>query len=86
MASNVVTGPLAIVRDDTGKLRYYYQGAVLPKDLPKHEIDRLVKAGLVGQEKELVAQADSDEPSTSVSSAPPVPEPASAPASGRSKS
>lgn len=45
---NVVTGPLAVVRDGAGKLRYYYQGTTLPADLPGDEVGRLVDVGLVG--------------------------------------
>lgn len=51
--AHLVSGPLAVVRDDTGKLRYYYQGTVLPEDLPAAEVDRLVDIGLV-EEFELV--------------------------------
>lgn len=45
--AHVVTGPLAVIRDDAGKLRYYYQGTQLPADLPEGEVARLVDRGLV---------------------------------------
>lgn len=70
-----VTGPLAVVRDDAGKIRYYYQGAVLPADLPKGELDRLVDTGLVGKQEDLIAQPVEEvptSPSTTVSSSPPI--------------
>lgn len=47
MAAHVVTGPLAILTDATGKQRYYYAGTVLPEDLPAEEVKRLVATGLV---------------------------------------
>jgi hypothetical protein len=46
--ASIVTGPLAVVTDATGKLRYYYHGTVLPPDLPAAELSRLTKVGLVG--------------------------------------
>lgn len=47
MASHEVTGPLAVVKDANGKLRYYYTGAVLPEDVPAAEVSRLAAIGLV---------------------------------------
>ena len=47
MASHEVTGPLAVVKDVNGKLRYYYTGAVLPEDVPAAEVARLTAIGLV---------------------------------------
>ncbi len=44
---HIVIGACAVIRDDAGKLRYYYQGSGLPDDLPKDEITRLTDAGLV---------------------------------------
>lgn len=53
-----VTAPLVIITDSVGKLRYYYEGTVLPDDLPAKEIERLREAGMVGGEKMLAADVE----------------------------
>lgn len=72
----VVTGAAVVLTDDTGKIRYYYQGAVLPSDLPAEELNRLTKAGMLAAEPEVfVAQVPGEvrtAPSTTVSSSPPA--------------
>lgn len=76
-----VTAAVAVVRDEAGKIRYYYQGAVLPRDLPSDELTRLADAGLLGVEDDLVARTSEEvevAPSTTVSSSPPV-DPGAAP-------
>lgn len=59
MASHEVTGPLAVVKDVNGKLRYYYTGAVLPEDVPAAEVSRLTAIGLVSP-----VDADAEKPVT----------------------
>lgn len=70
-----VTGAAVVLTDDTGKIRYYYQGAILPSDLPADELKRLTEAGMLATEPEVfVAQVEgvNTAPSTTVSSAPAV--------------
>lgn len=62
MAGFEVTGPLAVVKDGTGKLRYYYTGAVLPEDLPAEEVSRLVAVGLVSEVKPLPVGLEAEKP------------------------
>lgn len=62
MAEHVVTGPLAVVKDVDGKLRYYYTGAVLPKDVSADEVDRLVTVGLVSELDLPVVLVDVEKP------------------------
>lgn len=59
MATHMVTGPLAILKDATGKQRYFYAGTVLPEDLPADEVKRLVATGLVSKvDDPLTAEVD----------------------------
>lgn len=51
-----VLAPAVVVRDDAGTQRYYYQGSVLPADLPKAELQRHVDAGRVGMQEDLIVQ------------------------------
>ncbi|MBF6399779.1 hypothetical protein IU438_28835 [Nocardia cyriacigeorgica] len=44
--SVIVTAPVVVVPDATGKLRYHYRGAVLD-ELSEHDYDRLVARGMV---------------------------------------
>lgn len=43
----LVTGALAVLRDDLGKLRYCYQGAVVPESIPATDLNRFVELGLI---------------------------------------
>lgn len=69
-----VTGPCAVITDSAGKIRYYYQGAVLPSDLLAGELDRLAAAGLLSASEGVFVAVDPATvpvgPSTSVSSSP----------------
>ena len=77
-----VTGPAVVVTDEVGKVRYYYQGAVLPSDLPARELERLTDAGLLSTNDVVLVAVDPATvavgPSTSVSSSPAL-DPADAP-------
>jgi hypothetical protein len=42
-----VSGPLVVAAHSDNKVHYYYQGAILPPELPQSEVDRLVAVGLV---------------------------------------
>ncbi|MBF6326772.1 MULTISPECIES: hypothetical protein [Nocardia] len=44
--SVIVTAPVVVVPDATGKLRYHYRGAVLD-ELSEYDYDRLVARGMV---------------------------------------
>lgn len=57
----VVTAAVVVVRGEDKLQRYYYQGSTLPAELPKDEVQRLVDAGMVGDDDALVAQPG-DEP------------------------
>lgn len=57
----VVTAAVVVVRGEDKLQRYYYQGSTLPAELPKGEVQRLVDAGMVGDDEVLVAQPG-DEP------------------------
>ena len=79
--THTVTGAAVVITDDTGKIRYYYQGAVLPSDLPDEEIKRLTDAGMIGSPDVFVAATPGTVavgPSTTVSSSPAL-DPADAP-------
>lgn len=60
--SHVVTGALAVVADATGVKRYYYQGTVLPEDLPSTELQRLTEIGLVAREVAPAVHVDAAPP------------------------
>lgn len=47
MSAYRVCGPLAVVKDSTGKLHYYYEGTVVPDGIPGEELERLAEAGLL---------------------------------------
>ena len=53
-----VTAAVAVVTDDAGKIRYYYQGAVLPSDLPAGELERLTDAGLLSTSEVILVAVD----------------------------
>lgn len=55
MAQYIVTGPLALVKDQAGKIRYYYAGAVIPSDIDVKQRTRLVARGLVSEVADLTA-------------------------------
>ena len=55
-----VVGPVAVLRDGAGRLRYLYMGTVLPDGLNEDDIARLTRKGLVA-EVEDPAPADPDE-------------------------
>ena len=79
----IVTGPAVVVTDDAGKIRYYYQGAVLSADsLPAGELERLTDAGLLSTNDTVLVAVDPATaavgPSTTVSSSPAL-DPADAP-------
>lgn len=77
MATHMVTGPLAILKDATGKQRYYYAGTVLPEDLPADEVKRLVATGLVSKvDDPLTAEIDLGAPVVVDDEAPAAPTPA----------
>lgn len=42
-----VAGPLVVATHSDKKVHYYYQGAILPPELPQSEVERLVSIGLV---------------------------------------
>ncbi len=46
LVSVIVTAPVVVVPDATGKLRYHYRGAVLD-ELSEYDYDRLVARGMV---------------------------------------
>ena len=64
MAGLVVLGPVAALKDQNGKVLYYYQGASLPDGVDPVDLARLQALGLVGEEKALVAPAT--DPTTGV--------------------
>lgn len=71
MATHMVTGPLAILTDATGKQRYFYAGTVLPEDLPADEVKRLVATGLVSKVGDpLTAEVDLGGAAVAVDEAP----------------
>lgn len=47
MGTYVVTGPLALVTDPAGKVRYLYTGARIPRDIPAEQVQHLIGRGLV---------------------------------------
>lgn len=49
MSSYQVTGPLALVTDQTGKVRYIYNGSPVPEDIDDEQLDRLIGRGLVSK-------------------------------------
>jgi hypothetical protein len=62
MASNVVTAPLVIVKNEDGSDRYLYQGAVVPEHIKGAELKRLKDEGMVGSEKELAETVEAADP------------------------
>lgn len=49
MAGYVVTGPLAVVKDPAGKVRYFYTGAAIPGDISADQLERLTARGLISK-------------------------------------
>jgi len=49
MATYEVTGPLALVKDQAGKVGYHYQGAIVPEGTPAEELNRPSARGLIGK-------------------------------------
>lgn len=47
MATYEVTGPAVFPKDEAGKVRAYYTGAVLPAGISTEELDRLAGRGLI---------------------------------------
>lgn len=52
----VVTGPLALVKNEDGSTAYLYRGAPIPPHVTGDELQNLVDSGLVGSQDELAAQ------------------------------
>ncbi|MBX4168049.1 hypothetical protein K3M35_05130 [Rhodococcus sp. DMU2021] len=50
--SHIVTAPLVGVNGADGKLKYLYHGTVVPSDVSKEDIDRLVEDGLIKSTEE----------------------------------
>lgn len=74
MATHMVTGPLATVKDSAGKLHYYYTGAVLPEGTSTEELDRLTARGLVSRVADpltaVVAASDFPPPTPAIAEQP----------------
>lgn len=49
MAGYVVTGPLAVVKDPAGKVRYFYTGAAIPGDISADQLKLLTERGLISK-------------------------------------
>lgn len=52
MATRLVTGPVVVLPDGNGLIRYYYQGAVLPKGLDEERVKSAIADGLVSEDKD----------------------------------
>lgn len=54
MAERIVTGPVVVLPDDNGLIRYYYQGTTLPDGLDADRVRAAIDAGLVSETKTAV--------------------------------
>lgn len=61
---HIVTAPLAVLADATGRKCYYYRDATLPEDLPAAEVARVVGIGLVAEVEHTSETQSSAEPGT----------------------
>lgn len=51
MATRTVVGPVVVLPDGNGLIRYYYQGATLPDGLDEARVADAIASGLVSEEK-----------------------------------
>lgn len=62
MARLKVTGPLAIVRDESGAQVYFYEGATLPSYVRGAQATALLDTGLVGELEDVPDEPVPDDP------------------------